>query len=464
MQSILEQPSARADILSEKAYADLVEAVLGHAKDVPARIEVASHVLGHHPRFHGAKAFFLSMLARSEMKPAALACAQKALALAADFGPEEHQFARAAVMAAEGHWRESARQLDVFIQLNPSDSLSIKLGHGLRFMLGDKAGMLSSIEAALARFPADHPHLGYLMGCHAFALEENRQYARAEAVGREAVARQPRDAWGLHAVSHVHEMTGRVEEGIAWIEGHEARLRRCNNFGGHLFWHLALFYLEQGEIGQVFALYDREIRRERTDDFRDIANAASLLSRLQIAGHAVGDRWEELADIAETRIGDRALVFADLHYMLALMGAGRSDAIRAYAWSMRNNPASYADQNDVARAVGVSVAGGLEAFAEGKPDKAFAKLHAVRADLTMIGGSDAQRDVFEQILLESALQADETRIAGRYLEARLIARGGRNQLARAMLVRAGRQMPKRRGSLAVLASMAFPRLVTSGGN
>ena len=178
----------------------------------------------------------------------------------------------------------------------------------------------------------------------------------------------------------------------------------------------------------------------------------------------MGDRWEELADIAEARIGDRSLVFADLHYMLALMGAGRPDAIRAYAWSMRNSPASYADQNNVARSVGVSMAGGLEAFAEGKPGKAFEKFDAVRADLAMIGGSDAQRDVFEQILLESALRSGETLVAERYLEARLRARGGQNQLARMMLSRAGRQMPKRRGGLAVLAGMAFPRLVPSGGS
>ena len=124
------------------------------------------------------------------------------------------------------------------------------------------------------------------------------------AVRKRSAARrlrvEPRDAWGLHAVSHVHEMTGRTEDGIRWIEGQRDRgFRHCNNFGGHLFWHLALFKLERGAVAEVFELYDRKIRHDKTDDFRDIANGASLLMRLELDGHAVGTRWEELADKAE---------------------------------------------------------------------------------------------------------------------------------------------------------------------
>ena len=464
MQLTCQSQASPIDLLRGEAYLTLVDAILGHSREVPRLLEAASGVMKNHPRFHAAKALLLTMLARSELKPTALASAKRAEALALCSGAGEQEFARAASLAAMGHWREAAERLDTVTRMDPADSLSVKFSHGLRFMLGDKAGMLSSIEAALARFPVDHPHLGYLMGCHAFALEENRHYVRAEIVGREAVARQPRDAWGLHAVSHVHEMTGRIEDGIDWIEGHEDRLRGCNNFGGHLFWHLALFRLEQGDVGEVLALYDREIRREHTDDFRDIANAASLLLRLQIEGHAVGDRWEELADIAEARIGDRALVFADLHYMLALVGAGRSTVIRAYARSMRNAPASYADQNIVARSVGILMASGLEAYSEGKPGTAFEKFNAARADLAMIGGSDAQRDVFEQIMLESALRSGENHTAEQYLAARLAARGGRNHLARSMLSRVSRKMPKRPGGLAVLATLAFPRFIANGSN
>ena len=37
------------------------------------------------------------------------------------------------------------------------------------------------------------------------------------------------------------------------------------------------------------AMHDADICADKTDDYRDIANAASLLSRLELKGIAVGD-------------------------------------------------------------------------------------------------------------------------------------------------------------------------------
>ena len=45
--------------------------------------------------------------------------------------------------------------------------------------------------------------VGYLLGCHAFTLEETGEYARAEKTGLEGLKYAADDAWGLHAVAHV---------------------------------------------------------------------------------------------------------------------------------------------------------------------------------------------------------------------------------------------------------------------
>jgi hypothetical protein len=58
-------------------------------------------------------------------------------------------------------------------------------------------------------------------------------------------------------------------------------------------------HLDLGEYDAALALYDADIRAEKTDDYRDISNGASLLSRLELEGVDVGDRWEELADLSE---------------------------------------------------------------------------------------------------------------------------------------------------------------------
>lgn len=448
----------------QRALAALTESFLAHGRETPGHIETVLRLAPEHPRGHAAKALMLVLLARAELKPVAIESAAKADLLALDPGmpAEARHFAAAAKAAAAGQWWRTIDALEAVLEADRSDSLAAKMCHAFRFMLGDKTGMLTSIEKVLARLPDRHPHRGYLVGCHAFALEENGHYARAELVGRRAAALQPRDAWGIHAVSHVHEMTGRAEAGVEWIEAHEDALRLCNNFGGHLFWHLALFRLEQGEIGKVLALYDREIRAERTDDFRDIANAASLLMRLELDGHAVGDRWDELADKAEARLADRSLVFADLHYLLALAGAGRGEAAHRLARSIATGRAGYASQDLVADKVGGQLAEGIVHFAEGRAESAYRHLRKVACRTPALGGSDAQRDIFQQIMLEAAIRAGDEEGAGSLLAERLAERGGRNRFASERLGRLQRQAQKRPGRLAVLAALAFPQVAPSG--
>ncbi|WP_284177803.1 tetratricopeptide repeat protein [Rhabdaerophilum sp. SD176] len=434
----------------------LTQAFLAHGRETPALLQ---QWLDNEPaswRAHATKAMMLTLLAKRELR----APAQDISAQAVDLLPPcpsaaERAFVEAASAAAHGAWWAAIDQLEAVIRDNPADTLAIKLSHAFRFMLGDKPGMLRSIERALRALPEDHPDAGFMLGCHAFALEENGQYATAERVGRRAVAMEARDAWGLHAVSHVHEMTGRVEDGIRWIEGRDHVFGACNNFGGHLFWHLALFKLEKGQIGDVLALYDEKIRSEKTDDFRDIANAASLLSRLGHEGVDVGSRWEELADKAEARLDDRSLVFADLHYLLALLGAGRQEAAARLADSLAGTAPAHASQGLAARQAGRLVARGLIAFRNGRTGEALDHLLPARASLVLIGGSDAQRDVFEQVLIESALRSGESQLARSILSKRLAERGGQNRFASERLGRLMQAETRPRGILAVAAALAF---------
>jgi tetratricopeptide (TPR) repeat protein len=334
------------------------------------------------------------------------------------------------LLGARGHWWQAISEIEAIIDDDPEDSLAAKLSHGFRFMLGDARGMRRSIENVVNRVGRDHPHTGYLLGCQAFALEEAGEYAEAETIGRIAVARAPKDAWVLHAISHVYEMTGRAAEGAQWLAGREAAYEHCNNFGYHVFWHLALFRLELGDTQGALALYDARIRREHTDDFRDIANAASLLARLELDGVAVAHRWDELADLASRRVTDRCLVFADLHYLLALHGAGRTGPAEAliagFATQSENRTPA---QERPADGPGSAAAHGLAAFRAGDFAAAARHLMAARREMQTIGGSHAQRDVFEQFTLEALVRSGDRTAAEALLNERVRKRGGHNLFA-----------------------------------
>lgn len=408
-----------------------VEAFLAHARETPVLI---NEVLTRFPEFALAplvKGCLLLSLGRGELLGPARDCLETGRALlAANPDKRTALFATALESWLAGQPRGAIHAMERIIDDHPRDALAIKLSHAIRFVLGDSDGMRRSLSRVISVFGDDVPHAGYVRGCYAFALEENGAYAQAEEMGLRAVRLAPRDAWGRHAVAHVYEMKGRALQGVAWLEGQEASWSHCGNFSYHMFWHLALFQMELGRHGEVLALYDRAIRAEQTDDYRDIANAASLLERLVLAGIPVGDRWEELAEIASRRTDDRRLVFADLHYLLALLGARRLEEAQVLvSHLMRDARVGRSQDASVADCVGAPLAAALLAFQAGRYSEAARLVGPLRHTIRQIGGSHAQRDIFEQIYLESLVRAGAHDLAAKALTLRVSERGGHNLFA-----------------------------------
>jgi len=230
----------------------------------------------------------------------------------------------------------------------------------------------------------------------------------------------------LHAVAHVYDMTNDTKAGLDWLSNRTAAWSHCNNFRYHVWWHMALMHLDRGEIDAVFALYDQQIRHDKTDDYRDISNAASLLSRLELEGYSVGNRWEELANLSQGRTEDGCLAFADLHYVLSLIGGERKSAVSELLVRMRKDAATEAsDMDRIMKHPGLSMAEGLEWFGEGNYTKAFQHMAGARDAMQTIGGSHAQRDVFERLTIESAIRGGYFDAAERFLKARTDKRAGR---------------------------------------
>jgi len=240
------------------------------------------------------------------------------------------------------------------------------------------------------------------MGCMSFALEETGAYGQAERWGRAGLERAGDDAWGLHSVVHVYDMTRQARTGVEWLSTQTGRWTHCNNFGFHIWWHLGLFHLDRGEFDRVLELYDTKVRAEHTVDYRDIANGAGMLVRLEIEGVDVGDRWEELAALAASRVEDGAVVFADLHYLLALHGGERDAEAERLIARLSRDARGYGqgtdhDMHEVAAVAGLPEARGLAAFRAGDYDSAYEQLRRAWPSLQRIGGSHAQRDVFGRL-------------------------------------------------------------------
>ena len=353
---------------------------------------------------HALVGFANVILARSETvanAPVYLAAAQSGLERCGGGSPSERALVEALELCVAGRLRCAAARLDKHLESQPLDFLALKLSHSLRFMSGQGAEMLSLTRRTVPAWTPNHAGYGFVLGCHAFGLEEAGYFSAAEVIGRQAYSHEQSDAWGLHAVSHVMEMSGRTSEGVDWLEAARPNWSQCNNFSFHMSWHLALFLLEQGSVEAVLDVYDREIRPASTDDFRDMANATSMLWRLELEGVAVGARWHELHEIASKRRQDMTYVFGSLHYLLALVASGdRTGSAELFASLKVRAGSATDDQAGVAASVGLPLAEIIMTMADGIV--CSSDLVHVAVNLPKIGGSHAQRDVFLRTLLVAA--------------------------------------------------------------
>ena len=388
--------------------------VLAHRPQAAAGLDAAIAAAPDMIAAHALRGFCGVSLARREtIETARLHATQARMLLERQDGStSERRLVAALDLAVAGRLLDAAAQLETRLGDTPGDLLAFKLSHGLRFMCGDAPGMLAAAETAASHWSRDMDGFGFLLGCRAFAFEENGSYREAETIGREAVALEPFDAWGAHAVGHVYEMQNLSVSGVRWLEQTRGIWSGCNNFSFHMAWHLSLCHMEQGRFDAALDMYDSHVRPISTDDFRDFSNAASLLLRLAQNEIDVGDRWDELAAIARRRADDTSLVFASLHYLLALLATGDLPTAATVVDALVVLASKADDQGRVARSVGSDVARALTGRRESR------SLASIARGLGPLGGSKAQRDVFVRALIDLAVAAGDDSEAGFILASR----------------------------------------------
>jgi hypothetical protein len=208
-------------------------------------------------------------------------------------------------------------------------------------------------------------------------------------------------------------MECRPREGAEWLGGRTESWGLGNQLIHHLWWHRALMLLELGELDSVLASYDEDIRnldepltKAMPDHYVDLQNAAALLWRLESLGIAVGDRWRELADKAEARIGEAGHPLLVPHLMMALAATGRSEAAERFLAALRELAADAAPwvKPTFDDAILPSCEAAL-AHRRGDYDRVVELLAPRREELRLLGGSNAQRDLFTQMLIDAAVKA-----------------------------------------------------------
>lgn len=315
-----------------------------------------------------------------------------------------------AVVGMIGAWVEGdlsrARRINAeLVEAYPRDLAGAKIGQYLAFNLGDGPAMLRL--ALPARRAA--PEVAYAHGMAAFGFEQCHLLTQAEQAARQAIEIRRDEAWAQHALAHVMLTQGRTDEGAAFLSAMSDTWVGLNSFMlTHNWWHLCLFLIDQGEFGRVLDLYDTRVWGVVKSYSQDQINAVSLLARLELAGVDVGDRWSDLADHLRARVADHVQPFLDMQYLYGLARAGRPQADVLLANMAAHAAAASPDLVPCWREVAVPAARGLLAHARGRWSEVVEALGPVLGRLPRIGGSHAQRDLFELMYLDGLIRAGET--------------------------------------------------------
>jgi hypothetical protein len=156
----------------------------------------------------------------------------------------ERAHAAAARAWLEGDFAGSVHRYGEILLDYPHDLLALQVAHVGDFFLGAASMLRDRVAQVLPMWDTTTPGYGYVLGMYAFGLEENALYSRAEDIGRRALDVNRRDAWAVHAVTHVMEMQGRLRDGVEWLTARESDWSVNNGFAFHNWWHLALFHLD----------------------------------------------------------------------------------------------------------------------------------------------------------------------------------------------------------------------------
>ncbi|MEM9684078.1 MAG: hypothetical protein AAF942_12490 [Pseudomonadota bacterium] len=338
--------------------------------------------------------------------------------LSADLSPRDRMFLGALDAICRRRYREARDKLEALTAAFPEDLLAAKVCEFAYYLLGQhySGPRFRDHMARLAPAHGDDPDF---LGMLSFAYELSDEFAEAEAIGLRAIDAESRNPWAEHAISHALIRQGRAVEGRDRMRAFLPVLRTCDPLiFCHDIWHLALLELDLGDLAEARRILEEDVWGPYPGTSAQQVDAVSLGWRLEMAGIDFGTFWDDVADQAEMATGSVFIPFVSAHLAYALARAGRTDAVTRLITAVRERTA--ADDEEARHVwvpVGRAVVEAAAAHGAGDFARAASLLEPVADKIAMVGGSDAQTDLFRLSLAVSMARTGRGADARTYWDA-----------------------------------------------
>ena len=276
-------------------------------------------------------------------------------------------------------------------------------------------------EAALGELPQ-------LLGLRGMLAQDRGDLDEAHRLATRALELDPTGFSGGHPLTHVFFEGGDHAAGAEWLDGWLPSTDQAADFGGHLVWHSALHHLALGHQDTAIERYRQCAGRSGPGGLVD---GTSMLWRCQMHGLVPpgADPAEvPVAEVVAPLTRDVPFTFVGVHVALGLATAEDADGLRRFA----ANAAGFTSPGSAELLPDLAL--GLAAYVEGDHGAASERLLAQEPGFGRYGGSHAQREVFEDTLIQTLIRAGRLTEASTRLRARLDRR--ESPLDAALLARA----------------------------
>jgi len=368
---------------------------------------------------HIARARLLQLRAKV---PDAKEAAARAQSLADRVTARERRHIDAIALSINGAASKALAMVRAHASEYPRDALPLSLALGVFGLLGF-SGRRDHHEAQLALLRELAPHWGndwWFLGYLGWAYIETGEVATGTRLVERSLAGNPRNAHAAHQRVHGFFESGDAAGGAGFVEDWLKGYERTGQLHCHLSWHLALFELARGNVERARAIYLDNIRPSvaQAAPMLVLADSASFLWRWRFYGVAVplDEEWAEVAAHARRHFPRASLAFADVHAALAEAATRDADSLQGRIAGLRGLAR---DGRLPPGQVAPALAAGAAALGRGDNAEAARVLEAALVELPRIGGSHAQREVFEDSLIVAYLRSGQSAKAAPLLRSRL---------------------------------------------
>lgn len=291
--------------------------------------------------------------------------------------------------------------MDLLVQY-PFDLLAVFIGTFWAFYSVDKFLMRDTIGRVLAFHGDFHPYRNLLDSFYGFALLETNSLEKGAKLVEDAFDNDPDNPWIIHVKCHALMYGEKFDEALQLMLDKKQSYKN-SSLGYHNAWHAADLLIEKQSYEEANQIFRDDLLDQITSASR-MSDACALLWKLRMFNQKVeNSSFTKILIRMNDKITDHSSAYFATHFAAALLGAEDFTGYHTFRHSLDVFLAKFKDNSIVNnyKTVGLKVMDAFTSFAMEDYETSASISYGFRDRLLEIGGSEAQKEFYLNLIYQS---------------------------------------------------------------